>query len=71
MVGYITTDLHAAFRMALSAAERHEPCSVAYHGNVVDLLEYAAQEDIRSIFCPIRLLVMPSTKEVLPRRSHI
>ena len=50
-VGYITTDLHAAFRMALSAAERHEPCSVAYHGNVVDLLEYAAQEDI-----PIDLL---------------
>lgn len=37
--------------MALSAAERHEPCSVAYHGNVVDLLEYAAQEDI-----PIDLL---------------
>ena len=50
-VGHITTDLHAAFRMALSAAERHEPCSVAYHGNVVDLLEYAAQEDI-----PIDLL---------------
>ena len=50
-VRHITTDLHAAFRMALSAAERHEPCSVAYHGNVVDLLEYAAQEDI-----PIDLL---------------
>lgn len=50
-VEHVTTDLHTAFRMALSAAERHESCSVAYHGNVVDLLEYAVQEDI-----PIELL---------------
>lgn len=50
-VGHVTTDLHTAFRMVLSAAERHESCSVAYHGNVVDLLEYAVQEDI-----PIELL---------------
>lgn len=50
-VGHVTTDLHTAFRMALSAAERHESCSVAYHGNVVDLLEYAVREDI-----PIELL---------------
>ena len=50
-VAHVTTDLHTAFRMALSAAERHESCSVAYHGNVVDLLEYAVQEDI-----PIELL---------------
>lgn len=50
-VEHVTTDLHTAFRMALSAAERHESCSVAYHGNVVDLLQYAVQEDI-----PIELL---------------
>ena len=50
-VEHVTTDLHTAFRMALSAAERHESCSVAYHGNVVDLLEYAVQDDI-----PIELL---------------
>ena len=50
-VEHVTTDLHTAFRMALSAAELHESCSVAYHGNVVDLLEYAVQEDI-----PIELL---------------
>lgn len=50
-VEHVTTDLHTAFRMALSAAERYESCSVAYHGNVVDLLEYAVQEDI-----PIELL---------------
>lgn len=50
-VEHVTTDLHTAFRMALSAAERHESCSVPYHGNVVDLLEYAVQEDI-----PIELL---------------
>ena len=50
-VEHVTTYLQTAFRMALSAAERHESCSVAYHGNVVDLLEYAVQEDI-----PIELL---------------
>ena len=50
-VGHVTTDLHTAFRMALSAAERHESCSVASHGNIVDLREYAVQEDI-----PIELL---------------
>mgnify|MGYP002243037224 CR=1 FL=1 len=26
--------------------ERREPCSIAYHGNVVDLLEYAEREQI-------------------------
>ena len=43
-VEHVTTDLHTAFRMALSAAERHESCSVAYHGNVVDLIELLSDQ---------------------------
>ncbi|MBR5002967.1 MAG: urocanate hydratase [Bacteroidaceae bacterium] len=45
-VQHITDDMGEAFRMAQEAMERKEPCSIAYHGNVVDLLEYAANNDI-------------------------
>ena len=45
-VGHVTQDLSEAFRLAKEAMERREPCSVAYHGNVVDLLEYAEREQI-------------------------
>lgn len=50
-VGYTTDDVHEAYRLAHEAMQRREPCSIAYHGNVVDLLEVAAQERI-----PIPLL---------------
>lgn len=39
-------NLSEAFRLAKEAMERREPCSIAYHGNVVDLLEYAEREQI-------------------------
>ena len=45
-VQHITDDKSEAFRMAHEAMERKEPCSIAYHGNVVDLLEYAAENNI-------------------------
>lgn len=45
-VGHITERLPEAFRMAQAALEKREPCSIAYHGNVVDLLEYAEQKGI-------------------------
>ncbi len=45
-VQHITDDMGEAFRMAHEAMERKEPCSIAYYGNVVDLLEYAAQNNI-------------------------
>ena len=45
-VGHVTQDLSEAFRLAKEAMERREPCSVAYHGNVVDLLEYAVQKQL-------------------------
>ena len=32
--------------MAAEAMRRREPCSIAYHGNIVDLLEYAEREKI-------------------------
>lgn len=45
-VGHVTEDIPEAFRMANEAMKRCEPCSVAYHGNVVDLLEYAERHQI-------------------------
>lgn len=50
-VGHVTEDMSEAYRMASEAISRCEPCSIAYHGNVVELLEYAAQKQI-----PIELL---------------
>ena len=45
-VGHVTDCMVEAFRIVYEAMERREPCSVAYHGNVVDLLEYAEKENI-------------------------
>ena len=50
-VGHVTDNMGEAYRMAWEAMQQDEPCSVAYHGNVVDLLEYAERENI-----PIELL---------------
>lgn len=36
-----TDDIEEAFRLAEEAIERKEPISIAFHGNIVDLLEYA------------------------------
>lgn len=45
-VGHVTADIIEAYRMAAEAIRRREPCSIAYHGNIVDLLEYAEREKI-------------------------
>ena len=45
-VGHITDDASEAFRMAFEAMKKKEPLSIAYHGNIVDLLEYAVKEHI-------------------------
>lgn len=42
----VTADLQNAFRWADEAVRRKEPLSIAYHGNVVDLLEYAVTQNI-------------------------
>ena len=41
----ITDDIAEAFSLAEDAMKKRMPVSVAYHGNVVDLLEYAVSHD--------------------------
>lgn len=45
-VGCVTESIPEAFNTALKAASEHKPVSIAYHGNIVDLLEYAMANDI-------------------------
>ena len=45
-VQHITSDLAEAYQLASEAMQEKRPCSIAYHGNVVDLLEYALNNDI-------------------------
>ncbi|MBC8016525.1 MAG: urocanate hydratase [Sporomusaceae bacterium] len=40
-VSTISSDLEEIFRLAAEYQEKKEPISIAYHGNIVDLLEYA------------------------------
>ena len=42
----VTGDLAEAFRWVEEARRNEEPLSIAYHGNIVDLLEYAAAQHI-------------------------
>ncbi len=42
-VSECTDDIAEAFRLAEKAMEEKRPISIAYHGNVVDLLEYAVE----------------------------
>ena len=50
-VSEVTSDLGSAFRLARKAMAERKPLSIAYAGNVVDLLEYAVAENI-----PVELL---------------
>jgi len=45
-VGRVTADLATSVAWMLEAAAAGEPLSIAYHGNVVDLLEYLDSNDI-------------------------
>jgi len=42
-----TSSLEEAVALALAARDRGEPIAVAYHGNIVDLLEYLDAENVR------------------------
>ncbi len=42
----VTGNLSEAFHWTDEAIKRKEPLSIAYHGNIVDLLEYAEQRNI-------------------------
>lgn len=45
-IGHIARSPAKAFETARNAMEKHQPLSVAYHGNVVDLLEYAVDHKV-------------------------
>ncbi len=44
-VQHVTDSIPEAFQLAEKAMAAREPISIAYHGNVVDLLEYAVEHD--------------------------
>lgn len=43
----VTDDIQQAFTWAQEAMDKKEPISIAYHGNIVDLLEYADEKNIK------------------------
>ena len=45
-VQHVTDNMAEAFRLAAVAIQAKEPVSIAFHGNVVDLLEYAEAHSI-------------------------
>jgi urocanate hydratase len=45
-VDVIAESLDEAYNLALEAKRSKKPMSIAYHGNIVDLLEYAVSQDI-------------------------
>ncbi len=45
-VGRITDSAEEAFRIADEYMKKEEPLSIAYHGNIIDLLEYAVEENV-------------------------
>jgi len=46
-VSKVSADLDEVFRLAADYVQKKEPMSIAYQGNVVDLLEYAVQNNIK------------------------
>ncbi len=43
----VTDDQGEAFRIAQEYMDKKEPMSIAYHGNIVELLEYAVENNIK------------------------
>ncbi len=46
-VSKITSSIPEAFAIAKEYMEKKEPISIAYHGNIVDLLEYAVNNNVK------------------------
>lgn len=46
-VSEISGDLEEVFRIADQAVSDKKPVSIAYHGNIVDLLEYAVEHELK------------------------
>ncbi len=47
-VSYVSSDLDEVFRVANKHLKKKEPISIAYYGNIVDLLEYAVKLGIKA-----------------------
>lgn len=45
-VSKVATTCKEAFDIAYEYMKKEEPCAIAYHGNIVDLLEYALENDV-------------------------
>ncbi|MDL2213347.1 urocanate hydratase [Bacteroides sp. OttesenSCG-928-D19] len=45
-VNHVVTDIKQAFDIASQKLTQKVPCSIAYHGNIIDLLEYAEKQNI-------------------------
>lgn len=45
-VSKMSSDLGEVFKWVVEYKEKKQPCSIAYHGNVVDLLEYVVSNNI-------------------------
>lgn len=45
-VSRVSSDLKEVFAVAHESMQKQQPISIAYHGNIVDLLQYAIQNDI-------------------------
>ncbi len=46
-IDVVSSDCESAFLLAKEAINEKKPCSIAYHGNVVELLEYAITHAIK------------------------
>lgn len=46
-VSKVATTAKEAFDVAKEYMDKNEKCAIAYHGNIVDLLEYAVENDVK------------------------
>ena len=68
-VGHVTDSIPEAFSLAHEAMDGKKPISIAYHGNIVDLLEYAVNQNIHIDLLSDKLPAMPFTKADTVRRE--
>ena len=67
MVQHVTDDMGKAFSLANEAIRKKEPISIAFHGNIVDLLEYADKQGLSIDLLSDQPRVMRSMKVAIVR----
>ena len=69
-VNHVSADLGETFAMAHEAMQAGRPLSIAFHGNIVDLLAYAVDQTRTSTCCRTRHPAMwPIPADTAPRAS--